>query len=148
MDNSQNADQAAGDTNDQTNENGKNLNNTFDQINAADSSDEEEDIIPAESKISKTLSDQTTKTVVLLVLLLLFMLAGCSIESYVDTTMMHQQGLKNLVYLYDLGDKHWADYQKAYIHYRDTTLKAEYPLIFVQLPDPFSQKYTSELYEQ
>ena len=81
-------DHVPGDTNDQTGENGK-INTTLDQINAVDSSEDEEDIIPAESKISKTLSDQTTKTVVILVLLLLFMLAGCSIEAYVDTTMMH-----------------------------------------------------------
>ena len=38
-------------------------------------SDEEEDLaVPEESKISKTLSDKTTRTVVLLVLSLLFLL--------------------------------------------------------------------------
>ena len=105
------------------NENGnkKPSDNTFEKFKAGDTSDEDEDDIPAESKISKTLSDQTTKTVVILVLMLLFMLAGCSIESYVDTTMIHEQGLKNLVYLYDLGPSHWEEYKTSYFHYRKIT---------------------------
>ena len=52
-------------------------------------SDEEDMTIPEESKISKTLSDKTIKTVVMLVLLLLFMLAVCSSESYIDSDIMH-----------------------------------------------------------
>jgi len=50
--------------------------------------------IPEESKISKTLSDSTTKCVVMLVLCLLFMLAVCSVDSYYDVKVIHEQGLK------------------------------------------------------
>jgi len=46
--------------------------------------------IPEESKISKTLSDKTIKTVVMLVLLLLFMLAICSSEAYISSDIMHE----------------------------------------------------------
>lgn len=60
--------------------------------------------IPEESKISKTLSDKTIKTVVMLVLLLLFMLAICSSEAYLDSDIMHVQGLKNLRAIYDRGE--------------------------------------------
>ena len=80
--------------------------------------------------------------------MLLFMLAGCSIESYVDTTMIHEQGLKNLVYLYDLGPSHWEEYKTSYFHYRKITREQEYPLIFASVPDPFSANYTKELMEE
>lgn len=62
-------------------------------------------MIPEESKISKTLSDQTIKTVVMLVLFLLFMLAICSSETYLDSDIMHNQGLENLKKIYDRIDK-------------------------------------------
>lgn len=63
-------------------------------------------MIPEESKISKTLSDKTTKTVVILVLSMLFMLAICSIDTYHEPVYRHEQALKNMVNLYDMG----ADY--------------------------------------
>jgi hypothetical protein len=47
--------------------------------------DENELKIPEESKISKTLSDKTTRTVIILVLVLLFLLTLCNIETYKDT---------------------------------------------------------------
>lgn len=74
---------------------------------------EEEDTeveIPEESKISKTLSDKTIKTVVMLVLLLLFMLAICSSEAYVDNDIIHVQGLKNLRDIYDRGEPFYKQY--------------------------------------
>ena len=40
--------------------------------------------IPEESKISKILSDQTTKTVIILVLCLLFCLPAFTVETYLD----------------------------------------------------------------
>jgi len=72
------------------------------------------------------------------------MLAGCSIESYIDTTMMHQQGLKNLVYLYDQGESHWAEYKLAYEHFENITKKQEYPLIFVSVPNPYAASLTKD----
>jgi len=52
--------------------------------------DENQNMIPEESKISKTLSDQTTRTVVMLVLCLLFLLPVCTSETYVDVTKIHK----------------------------------------------------------
>lgn len=117
---------------------------------------EEEDFeIPEESKISKTLSDKTTKTVVMLVLVLLFMLAVCSSESYVDSDILHEQGLKNLVKIYDRKDEKYClkkegdaciewrhfydDYRIAYNHYegRTTSKDIEYKLVFLEVPNPF-----------
>jgi hypothetical protein len=65
-------------------------------------SDDEKDYdVPEESKISKTLSDKTTRTVVILVLVLLFLLAICSPDSYTETDILHKAALGNLVYLYN-----------------------------------------------
>lgn len=47
-----------------------------------DDDDDDELDIPAESRISKTLSEQTIKTVIILVLCLLFLLPLCQIETY------------------------------------------------------------------
>lgn len=77
--------------------------------------------IPEESKISKTLSDKTIKTVVMLVLLLLFMLAICSSEAYVDSDILHIQGLKNLRDIYDRGESNYKNYKTAYDHYVNRT---------------------------
>jgi hypothetical protein len=56
----------------------------------ASSEGEEEAIeIPEESKISRTLGDNTTRTVVVLVLSLLIMQSACSVETYVDTVHVH-----------------------------------------------------------
>lgn len=59
-------------------------------------SDEEEGMgdIPVESKISKTLSDKTTRTVVILVLCLLFLLPLCTHDTWLDGTNFHDQSLK------------------------------------------------------
>lgn len=50
------------------------------QMNEVNRDANKEMVIPEESKISKTLSDKTTKIVVILVLFLLFMLAFCSTD--------------------------------------------------------------------
>jgi hypothetical protein len=54
------------------------------------SDEDESQGIPEESKISKTLSDSTTKWVVMLVLSLLFLLAVCSVDSYFDVKVIHE----------------------------------------------------------
>lgn len=54
--------------------------------------DEEDEMgqIPEESKISRILSDQTTKTVIILVLCLLFCLPAFTVETYLgDTVTLH-----------------------------------------------------------
>lgn len=51
--------------------------------------EEEEIEIPEESKISRTLGDNTTRTVVILVLSLLIMQSVCSVDTYVDVVHVH-----------------------------------------------------------
>ena len=59
-----------------------------------DSDGEGEYDVPEESKISKTLSDKTLKSVVMLVLLLLFILPVVTAETYITIPYMHEQGLR------------------------------------------------------
>jgi hypothetical protein len=76
--------------------------------------------IPEESKISKILSDQTTKTVIILVLCLLFCLPAFTVETYLgDTVTLHDQALKHLGAIYDEFDEapsSWTDYGIALKH--------------------------------
>jgi len=60
----------------------------------SDSEDEGMQDIPQESKISKVLSDKTTRTVVILVLCLLFLLPLCTPNTWLDGTKFHDQALK------------------------------------------------------
>ena len=88
-----------------------------------------------ESKISKTLSEKTTKTVIILVLLMLFLSPLFQSDTYdsVDRTT-HQQGLLVLNQLYTTGP--WNAYQKYWTHYIDAHKKLGYPLILLKGPDP------------
>lgn len=71
-------------------------------MDSDDLSDAEKEFdVPEESKISKTLSDKTTRTVVILVLILLFLLALCSIDSYTETDILHKSALLDLVVIYN-----------------------------------------------
>ena len=109
------------------------------------SDDEKEFDVPEESKISKTLSDKTTRTVVILVLILLFLLALCSIDSYTETDLQHKAALTNLIVLYNTNL--WPAYQTAHKHLIDTTRSEnnEYPLIYFEAPDPTSKEKTTKL---
>ena len=82
-----------------------------------------------------------------MVLSLLLMLAVCSIDSYVDTTALHGQGLKNLVMLYNLGSKFYPEYGVAFEHLtsRTTLEESEYPLVYLQAVSPNNTNFTSEL---
>ena len=75
------------------------------------------------------------------------MLAVCSIDSYVDTTALHGQGLKNLVMLYNLGSKFYPEYGVAFEHLtsRTTLEESEYPLVYLQAVSPNNTNFTSEL---
>jgi hypothetical protein len=58
----------------------------IDDMQMHDEIPEEEDFkIPNESKISKTLSEKTTKTVIILILLMLFCLPLFQLDTYFDT---------------------------------------------------------------
>jgi len=71
-----------------------NVNDEEDDYEDSDSDEDEMGDIPQESKISKTLSDKTTRTVVILVLCLLFLLPLCTHDTWLDGTKFHDQALK------------------------------------------------------
>lgn len=71
------------------------------QILDSDSDCEGEYDVPEESKISKTLSERILRAVVILVLLLLFLLPVVSSDTYISPIFLHEQGLKQLVAMYD-----------------------------------------------
>ena len=93
----------------------------LDEIFEEDEEDDN-DLIPEESKISKILSDQTTKTVIILVLCLLFCLPAFTVETYLgDTVTLHDQALKHLGAIYDYGSDSWPDYKIALEHLVNAT---------------------------
>jgi Fe2+ transport system protein B len=69
---------------------------------------EEEEIEVHESRISKTLSERTTKIVIILVLLMLFFQPVFTVDTYVDTPPATDQGLKHLVDVFQSGN--WTSY--------------------------------------
>lgn len=122
----------------------------FTSESSEDSSEtEEEEIeIPEESKISRTLGDNTTRTVVILVLSLLIMQSVCSVDTYVDAVHVHQQGLYQLVRLYDKGPDYWDSYKKAREFYIDQTSKrseGKFPIVYFNSPDPSGDDYQTTL---
>lgn len=82
----------------------------------------QEEKMPAESKISKTLSERTTKTVIILILLMLFLLPWFSEEAYVTAptinvnlktieTIYKSTGKEDKYYL--LACESFVDYHKG-----------------------------------
>lgn len=72
--------------------------------------------IPTESRISKTLSNKTTKVVVMLVLILLFSLPFVQIETYSDPYLLHKNGLEMLVDIYN-NEESWEAYDRTFLIY-------------------------------
>ena len=64
---------------------------------------DEEDVV-IESKISKTLSANTTRIVIILVLVLLIILPLFTTDIYVTTVTTHENGLKLLGGVYNSGN--------------------------------------------
>jgi len=108
----------------------------LDAVDSEDLSDDENDFkVPEESKISKTLSAKTTRTVVILVLILLFLLELCSIDTWVETDIVHQAAIGNMAFLYGLKEPFYPDYLKSIDHFIKLThdKKAiDYPLVYLQ----------------
>lgn len=86
----------------------------------------------------------------MLVLLLLFMLAVCSSEAYVDSDIMHVQGLINLKDIYDRGEPFYEDYRVAYEHYvnRTTSQDLTYTLVFLSAPDPYAANFSASFFNR
>ena len=108
----------------------------LDDVDSEDLSDDENDFkVPEESKISKTLSAKTTRTVVILVLILLFLLELCSIDTWVETDIVHQAAIGNMAFLYGLKKPFYSDYLKSIDHFIKLThdKKAiDYPLVYLK----------------
>jgi len=114
----------------------------MDDVDSEDISDDDGDFkVPEESKISKTLSAKTTRTVVILVLILLFLLELCSIDTWVETDIVHQAAIGNMAFLYGLKENYYSDYLKSIDHFIKLThdkATIDYPLVFlsaVQTPE-------------
>lgn len=113
--------------------------------------DDEDDTaqIPEESKISKILSDQTTKTVIILVLCLLFCLPAFTVETYLDDTVtLHDRAVRHLGAIYDYGPDSWSDYRIAFDHLVDATRGEDqiYPLILLKAADPNQTTWGDKAY--
>ena len=72
---------------------------------------EEEEPEILESRISKTLSDRTTKIVIILVLLMLFAQPAFDTYSYLITPAASDQSIKTMIDAYQSGN--WTTYQIA-----------------------------------
>lgn len=71
---------------------------------------------------------------VILVLVLLFLLELCSIDTWVETDIVHQAAIGNMAYLYGTKD-HYKDYLKSIDHFITLThesSKITYPLVYLQ----------------
>lgn len=108
-------------------------------INDDDDIVEEDEEIPMESNISKTLSDKNTRIVIILVLVLLIILPLFDSGMYLSTTTLHEQGLKIISGVYDGND--WSSYQMAVKFYVDQTYNLKYPLSTLQIPDPYGAPF-------
>lgn len=106
-----------------------------DAVDSDDLSDDENEFkVPEESKISKTLSAKTTRTVVILVLILLFLLELCSIDTWVETDIVHQAAIGNMAFLYGLGPEYYPAYLKSIKHFITLThdkSTIDYPLVYL-----------------
>lgn len=62
----------------------------------------------------------------------------------------HEQALKNVVNLYDMGEEYYKDYRTSFDHYildmRKDTM--EYPLVFIHGVNPYAQNFSMEEYER
>lgn len=94
-----------------------------------------------ESKISKTLSERTTKIVIILVLVMLFLTPLFQADTFdsVDRTS-HQQSLHMLKDIYEKAP--WEAYQKYWKEYIKIHSKLGYQLIFLEGPDPSAPNKT------
>ena len=85
---------------------------------------------PNESKISRTLSDKTIKTVILLTPTMLFLMPLFQSETFFGSTTSFQIGLNTLVTMYNTGSS--VNYDITYNAYLSLQEDLENPLIYLQ----------------
>ena len=95
---------------------------------------DDEDLIPQESKISKTLSEKTTKTVIILILLMLFLLPLFQESTYIDAHSSFEKGLYHLIHVYTGIGGTSTEYQTAYDKYLQYHTNEDTPLIYLRDP--------------
>ena len=102
--------------------------------------EEYQEIVKSETKISKTLSEKTIRTVILLILLMLFLLPFLSEDTYVTTVTSYHLGIKTILKFYeDYGQDDPSTIQviNKYWDYHASLVK---PIIFLELPGDFIKK--------
>ena len=106
--------------------------------------EEDEADMPLESKISRTLSERTTKIVIILVLLMLFFQPVFSVETYQQIPCATDQGLKHLVDLYN-SQGNWTYFQLTVGQFI-ASLKDDgsYPLIYLKAPNISSPVFNND----
>lgn len=68
-------------------------------------------------------------------LVLLFLLELCSIDTWVETDIVHQAAIGNMAYLYSQKESYYPDYLKSIDHFVKLThesSKITYPLVYLQ----------------
>jgi hypothetical protein len=76
-----------------------------------------EDLPIAESQISKTLSERTTRMVIILILCMLFLMPLFQLETYFESTTSFEIGLNQLIKVYNsykAGTLTKLDYDTGY----------------------------------
>lgn len=104
--------------------------------------EEENQEIVAETKISKLLSERTTKVVIILVLIMLFFQPIFSQDTYQNQPTGVDQGLN---YLRDIYDKNisWSLYQSTSKNLQAQLASDDtYPLIYLEIPSYSTSNYT------
>jgi len=101
--------------------------------------------VPTESRISKTLSERTTKIVIILVLLMLFFQPLFDASTFLNYPAMTDQGLLFLIDMYQSGD--WKAYQNTVLAFiAEIGADPVYPMIELNVPDYTSPVPTSNIY--
>lgn len=110
-------------------------------------SDEEDEDMPMESNISKNLSDRTIKIVIILVLLMLFILPLFSIDMWIQTPTMHDQGMLNVCDMYNSNNLTAYKFSvEAYI--KALKDESEVPLIVLLVPNNLTDLGSTYIWKQ
>jgi hypothetical protein len=109
----------------------------------------DEDDMPTESKIAKTLSDKTQRILIILILATLFLTPMFQVNTYFTAVPAVDFGLKQLMELYDdtyeVGTNQ-AVYDTAADEYIDRMRDYDYPIVEISIPPNFvKQKYNDDV---
>jgi len=89
--------------------------------------------VPIESKISRTLSERMTKTVIVLILTTLFILPLFDYGTYISATASFDIGLEMLVVSKDDTGTASSEFTSAYSEYVDWHSSLDIPLVYLEI---------------